>query len=321
MIPSLVVFAFNSPTLHRSRNLTGSEPSDQLVSNLHIIIPDLSARNSRNMLRTSRSMLKQRPLLVFFPTAFILSWYPFILGKTHLVRTSGGINPLGPMVAAIIVASTYYRGRGLKELWGRYLRWRIGWSNYFFALILPVSVVGVSAVLNILLGADEPARAKIMQWPELLPRFVFIFLFVGLGEETGWRGFALPELQKRLSPLAASLILGVIWAAWHIPLFGVEFKGPVIPAFLMSVLSASVVSAWLFNRSSGSLLPQPLFHAVEDTVAPAYVFSMFQGADLLRLWWIESLLWVLVAVLSVLLSPFMTKKPPWTACENQERPG
>ena len=257
---------------------------------------------------------------MFFPVAFKLSWYPFILDKTHLVRTSGGINPLGPMVAAVIVAGIYYRGRGVKKLLGRYLHWRIGWSNYAFAFLLPVSVVAVEAALNILLGAKRPATAQIASWPELLPRFVFMFLFVGLGEETGWRGFALPELQKRYSPVAASLILGVIWAAWHIPLIGVEFQGPVIPAFLLSVMSGSVVSAWLFNRSGGGLLPLPLFHATVDTVGGGYIFSMFQGADVLRLWWIDAVVWALAAVILVFLSPQMTEKPLLTNSESQHSP-
>ena len=248
-------------------------------------------------------MCKQRPLFAFFPLAFLLSWYPFILDKTHLVRTSGGINPLGPMVAAVIVAGIYFRAPGVKELLGRYLRWRIGCLSYAFAILMPVAVAVVEAALNILLGAKRPAAAQIAIWHELLPRFLFMFLFVGLGEETGWRGFALPELQKRHSPLMASLILGVIWAAWHIPLIGVEFKGPVIPAFLVSVMSASVVTAWLFNRSRGGLLPLPLFHAMVDTVGGGYIFPMFQGADVLRLWWIDAVIWALAAVILVFLSP------------------
>lgn len=254
-------------------------------------------------------MLKRRPLFLFFPLAFLLSWYPYILGKTHLVRTSGGMNPLGVMVAAVVVAAVCYRAAGVKELLGRYLRWRIGWSNYIFALLLPVVIVVVSATTNVLLGAAHPARAQLALWPEMLPRFIFIFLFVGVGEETGWRGFALPELQKRFSPLTASLIIGVIWAAWHIPLMGVEFRCQIIPAFLLGVMSASVLSAWLFNHSEGSLLPLPLFHATVNTAGAGYVFPTFSGADLTRLWWIYTVLWVVAAVLSILLSRRMTVTP------------
>ena len=79
-------------------------------------------------------MLKRRPLLLFFPLAFLLSWYPYILGKTHLVRTSGGMNPLGVMVAAIVVAAVCYRAAGVKKLLGRYLRWSSG-STSAFALV------------------------------------------------------------------------------------------------------------------------------------------------------------------------------------------
>ena len=69
-------------------------------------------------------MVERRVLILFFPMAFLLSWYPYILGKTHLVKTSGGINPLGPMVAALIVAAIFYGKAGVKELLGRYARWR-----------------------------------------------------------------------------------------------------------------------------------------------------------------------------------------------------
>lgn len=200
-------------------------------------------------------MLKRRPLLLFFPLAFLLSWYPYILGKTHLVRTSGGMNPLGVMVAAVVVAAVCYRAAGVKELLGRYLRWRIGWSNYIFALLLPVVIVAVSATMNVLLGAARPTRAQLALWPEMLPRFIFIFLFIGVGEETGWRGFALPELQKRFSPLTASLIIGVIWAAWHIPLMGIEFRGQIIcfPAWgHVCVCADRMVIQSLGGKSSAS---------------------------------------------------------------------
>ena len=79
-----------------------------------------------------------RSSALFFFLAFFLSWYPYLLGKTHLVRTSGGINPLGPAVAALIVAGIFYRWRGIKELLARYLPWRAHWTNYAIAFALPV---------------------------------------------------------------------------------------------------------------------------------------------------------------------------------------
>jgi|SRR5882724_295357 len=189
-------------------------------------------------------MAERRVLILFFPLAFLLSWYPYILGKTHLVKTSGGINPLGPMVAALIVAAICYGKAGVKELLGRYARWRIGWGPLTFALLFPAVVTLLAAAVNIAAGAARPMVAQLAAWPELIPKFIFVLLFVGVGEETGWRGFALPELQKRLSPVVAIVVLGAIWAAWHIPLFGVEFAPAVVPWFVLSVLAGAVIRLW-----------------------------------------------------------------------------
>lgn len=250
-----------------------------------------------------------RSVLVFFPLAFLLSWYPYLLGKTHLVHTSGGINPLGPAVAALISAGIFYRWGGIKELLARFLPWRAHWSNYAIAVVLPMLLVALAAAINLLLGAQRSFTSQVSAWPDLLPRFVFVFLFVGLGEETGWRGFVLPELQKSYSPLVASLVIAVFWAAWHIPLIGVEFKGAVIPAFLLSVVAGSVVLAWLFNRANGGLLPIPVLHATVNAIGAGYVFPMFAGDDNIRLWWIYALLWVIAAVALALRSPMMSRKP------------
>ena len=139
-------------------------------------------------------------------------------------------------------------------------------------------------------------------------RVLFSCSVVGLGEETGW-GFSLPELQKSYSPLLASLVIAVFWAARHIPLMGIEFKGGVIPPFLVSVAAGSVVLAWLFNRAKGGLLPIPVLHATVNTIGTGYVFPMFVAGENIRLWWIYALLWVIAAVVLVLRSPMMSRKP------------
>src|SRR5437868_14649027 len=117
---------------------------------------------------------------------------------------------------------------------------------------------------------------KIRELPE---RFVFILLFVGLGEEPGWRGFALPRLQARHTPFSASLILAPIWALWHLPLMGNEFPLAIIPAFLISLLGGTLIQTWLFNRSKGSVFGQMLFHATVNTVGAGLVFPMMKGAQ------------------------------------------
>ena len=249
-------------------------------------------------------------LCVFFPLAFLLSWYSWLLKAAHVRAASGGINPLGPLVAALVVAGGFDGWAGIKQLLGRYLRWNVSWRLLAFLVMLPVITNAAAVGLNILLGAPAPSRAQLAVWPQMLPSFIFIFLFIGLGEETGWRGYALPWLQKRFSALAAALLLGLIWAAWHIPLMGVEFHRQMIPAFFVSILPASVILTWLFNRTQESLLPAPLFHALVNTVGSSYVFRMFEGIYLVRLWWIYSLLWVIAGVGVTVFSQDMMVSAP-----------
>src|SRR5205823_1578938 len=129
-------------------------------------------------------------------------------------------------------------------------------------------------------------------WRELPDRFVFIFLFIGLGEEPGWRGFALPRLQQKHTPLFASLILAPIWALWHLPLLGNEFPLAVIPAFLISLLGGTLIQTWLFNRTKGSVFAQMLFHATVNTAGAGLIFPLFKGSAFVVFWYVYALLWL-----------------------------
>jgi hypothetical protein len=93
-------------------------------------------------------------------------------------------------------------------------------------------------------------------------------------------------------------------------LVGVEFSGQLIPAFMLSVLPGSVALAWLFNRANGSMIPPPLFHATVNTVGAAYVLRMFQGSELVRLWWIYAVLWVIAAVALTIVDRAMMLRLP-----------
>ena len=93
---------------------------------------------------------------------------------------------------------------------------------------------------------------------------VTLFLRGPMGEELGLRGFALPRLQARMSPFRASVIIGILWAAWHLPvLLGRDVVS--IAAFLLLAFVLSFIFTWLFNSSGGSLIPVLLFHAIQNT--------------------------------------------------------
>ena len=131
-------------------------------------------------------------------------------------------------------------------------------------------------------------------WTAVAVQFAFVLVWIGLGEEPAWRGYALPRLMDGRSPLAAALVLGVLHAVWHLPLFGVEYDlGNGVP-WAISVLAVSVVIAWIWVRTGGSLLLPMLLHASNNAVA--FVWRWFAGPDQLLLWWIWAALWVAVAV-------------------------
>ena len=235
-------------------------------------------------------------LAVFFPLAFLFSWYPWVIA---IVRgTASGPNPLGPLIAALIVTGLAEGRAGMRALLGRIVRARIGWSSYAVIFVLPIMLCAVAVAVMAAVGQPISLAAS-PAWRELPERFVFIFLFIGLGEEPGWRGFVLPRLQERSTPLMASLILAPIWALWHLPLMGNEFPAPVIPAFLISLLGGTLIQTALFNQTRGSVFVQMLFHTTVNTVGAGLIFPLYQGANLILFWYVYGFLWLAVGIAAI----------------------
>jgi len=237
-----------------------------------------------------RSWIARHQLILFFTLAYLLSWYPWVIALAQ--GRSTGPNPLGPFVAAMIMTGVVGGRRELKDLFARLVRARVGFRPYAFVFALPVLLCLVAALVAFVVTGFEPPVPTAEKFRELPERFLFIFLFIGLGEEPGWRGFALPRLQKKHSALTASLILAPLWAIWHLPLMGHEFPLPILPAFLVSLLGGTLVQTWLFNRTRGSLFVQMLFHATVNTIGAGLIFPLFSGSALLILWWTNAMLWL-----------------------------
>src|SRR5687767_11330747 len=157
-------------------------------------------------------------ILAFVILAFPLSWYSWLLGFATDPGNSG-INPLGPLAAALLVSAA----GGWKSFIAflrNIVRLRSSWDTYAAALLIPVLLASGSVAIAVALGSHFTAAAALDRWKELVEAFLFILLFVALGEEPGWRGWLLPRLQMRMTPLQASLAIAPIWALWHLPLFG-----------------------------------------------------------------------------------------------------
>ena len=240
-----------------------------------------------------REFVARNDLASFLVLAFLFSWYPWIIA---LIRgTASGPNPLGPLIAALIVTGIADGRSGMRTLLGRMVRARIGFSSY--AIIFGLPILLCAAAMAIMAGFGQPIALPTAAAARELPeRFIFILLFIGLGEEPGWRGFALPRLQRKHSPLVASLILAPIWALWHLPLMGNEFPVAIIPAFLISLLGGTLIQTWLFNRSKGSVFGQMLFHATVNTVGAGLVFPLMKGAGFVSFWYVYATLWLVVGL-------------------------
>jgi membrane protease YdiL (CAAX protease family) len=151
---------------------------------------------------------------------------------------------------------------------------------YILALLLPIVIHAIShylapimrlEVANTLFPADLPAPSIIIAIP-----YFFLMLIIGGGqEEFGWRGYAQEPLQERFGILPSSLLIGIIWGIWHLPLWVMPGDGhstyPFI-AFLIMTTSISIVYAWIYNSSGKKLIVAILFHAMSNTAAPLLPF-------------------------------------------------
>jgi len=234
------------------------------------------------------SLVRRYPLVAFFVLAFALSWWPWILYAFDLLP-----NPIvgfGPFLAALVVLAVTEGKSGVTGLLRRMVRWRVGLQWYAAALLLPIVVTLAAAALNIyLLGAQRTSTAADLGgWSSLLQTFFLWLLIPGLAgtwEEPGFRGYALPRLQFRYTALVASLILGVLWAFWHLP-FVVVGEDTWIDAILFTI-EWSIVYTWLFNNAKGSVLIVMLFHNMNNTFSSGFVGQMFSGADSVNQAWLR----------------------------------
>jgi uncharacterized protein len=222
--------------------------------------------------------IRQHRLSTFFVLAYVLSWTPWAFDAAGL-SLGTSFFPGGPLVAALVVIAVAEGGPGFRELGSRLVRWRVGWVWYAVALGLPVVLVLATGWVTSWLGAPAPDLSAVV-WADVV--LVLALRLVNpldsaMGEEPGFRGYALPHLQDRLSPLAGATVLGVLTAGWHLPLV---LQGSLGWIGLPSTVVITFLYVWLFNRTGGSLLMPLLFHASQG----AFTFGMlgFAGADLDR---------------------------------------
>ncbi|MFW5689789.1 MAG: CPBP family intramembrane glutamic endopeptidase [Spirochaetota bacterium] len=207
-----------------------------------------------------------------------------------------------PTTVAVIL-SLVERGRsGARALLERLLRWRVHPGWYLFALAAPVPVVVAAVAAHRRLGGTAISENDPAQWHLIFPAFALIFFTSVLGEEVGWRGYALPRLRDRFGPLRASLVVGVVWGVWHLPLWwmGGNFHAQIpFGLFVLQDVALAIVLTWLFNRTGGSVLLVALLHAASNlAIGLAPLLPSATGGSTRPLWIAVGLLCAGAAVIA-----------------------
>ena len=216
------------------------------------------------------SLIRRHQLITFFVLAYMLSWIiesPLVFLRDTVTDTQGLVLVMlasnVPSLLGIVLTAIVLGRSALRKLLVRLLIWRVNPLWYLVMILGPVALAGGVVALNALLGG--PALSLGMPLLGVAVFLAFsIFPGSALGEEIGWRGYALPRLQARRSALSASLILAPVWALWHLPLWltGEPGRTPTLyAAFVVSVVAMCVILTWVYNSTGGSLLMVVLIHA------------------------------------------------------------
>jgi membrane protease YdiL (CAAX protease family) len=270
--------------------------------------------NSRKgaQMNAIRTVVRRSPLVSFFLLTFALCWgLGAVLNGTEVLAPNANFIS-GVLIAALTVIALTDGRAGLKELGRRLLRWRVAPRWYGVVFVLPVLITGVTLGLLSLFGGAPLDWSK---QPSLASVVIFFALFMILpvgapvAEEIGWRGLALPRLLARRSALTASLILGLIWAVWHLP---VTLSDPVLRVpvpFMLAVIPLSVLTTWIFVHTRASVLIAVLFHAWLDVVL-MFGLSTVAPSDAALMWWLLAATQTLLAIIVVAIwGPDLIRRP------------
>lgn len=238
----------------------------------------------------SRSTLAE--FWLFIALTFALSWGFYALlwlisGGSEPIVEPGPIGAFGPPLAAAIL--TWRIHGSLSPFWSKITRWRIGAGWWMAVLVMPLAILAIGWVVMAIRGLPLFPDTTPQLW--LMPLFlVFMLLFGGGQEEPGWRGFALPRLQAEMSALWASVIIGILWAAWHLPLFYFAGSGQAnlnLVIYFPYVIAISIIHTWIYNNSGGSVLAVMFLHAMVNLIGgfiPMGVIVEAEVATLIGAW-------------------------------------
>lgn len=201
----------------------------------------------------------------FFALTFLITWglqLPGVAAQAGLLP--GGVAPympfvvlgvFGPAAAAALLGARSGGREEVRALFTGLADYRVHPVWYVIALLLPGLLLSLGCAAMRSLGHSGP----VLFVPEA--GRLLVGVFISIGEEVGWRGYALPRLQRRYGPVAASGVIAVFWTLWHVPMWlGTGTSLALLPVALLQLLGGSLMFTWIYNRTGGSLLLAVMAH-------------------------------------------------------------
>lgn len=250
------------------------------------------------------NLLTRKPLLSFFVLTYLITWgiwtpiviryyrdpFPVSITESPLyLLLLAFLGLFGPTFAALILAGLENGREGIRELLSGWKLWRVGlrWYLAFFLTQLVIEFLATQLYID---HANLNPQVVWGNWVNFLPTFLRAALLGGaIAEETGWRGFALPRLQETRSALGASVIIGLIWGMWHLPIslvpganFPIELNLTLFIVFVLDTVFISIIMTWLYNNTGGSIFICYLYHVLLNTGLFGAIYEFF---DFEAAWW------------------------------------
>ena len=264
----------------------------------------------------SNSLAPRNHLVAFFLAAYALMWACFFTVASGVVPEHSPLSTFllllgtfAPSLSAVWLTARFEGATGVRALLERIFRFEVRWQYYVFAVTYIAVIKLVAALIH---------RAIMGAWPRFGTEAWYVMIVaiifstpVQAGEEVGWRGYALPQLAARFGWRWASILLGVIWAFWHLPQFFLhqsDTYGQSFLIFMLQVTAISVAMAWLYARTNGSLLLTMLMHAsVNNTkdIVPSTIPGAHNSFGLTA----SPIAWLTVTLLWVCAIYFLARMP------------
>lgn len=219
------------------------------------------------------------------------------------------VGAFAPLLAALTLVAQENGGQGIREFFGQAFDFRIKPIYLVLALVLPLVIHAIAHYLALAVGFEVaktlfPSEVAVSPILLAIPYFLLMLVLGGGQEEFGWRGYAQEPLQEKFGIIPASLLIGLIWGMWHLPLWfmpGDLHSAYSFLAFVIMTTSISVIYGWLYNSSGRKLIVVIVFHALNNTAAPLIPFLHGIAGKPESAYWIYAAVNVVFGVIFMLL--------------------